>query len=128
MDSEMEMPEYVVSSTEFKTKILSQHEKFKKASLLVKDLPILVAEKSNDLYLQRMENLRDLCDAYRNGDEVMIVKVNSIFVLSLEQKLLLIRGFALISSAIFPLLARSVDDSPAVPALADRDTLPPPSF
>ncbi|CAG5073417.1 Protein of unknown function [Cotesia congregata] len=41
----------------------------------MKELASLVSEKSNDLYIQRMQNIRDLCNAYKNDEEVMIVKV-----------------------------------------------------
>ncbi|CAD6210605.1 GSCOCG00010920001-RA-CDS, partial [Cotesia congregata] len=74
-DTETEIPECIVTSREYKTKVLSQHQKFKNASLLMKELASLVSEKSNDLYIQRMQNIRDLCNAYKNDEEVMIVKV-----------------------------------------------------
>lgn len=76
-DVEATVPECVITSREYKKTALSQHQKFKNASLLIKDLAAVISEKSNDLYLQRMKNLSDLLDAYRNNEEVMIVKINN---------------------------------------------------
>ncbi|XP_044597192.1 myb-like protein D [Cotesia glomerata] len=60
-----------------KKKILSEHEKFKKANEVAKKLPALAAEVGSKSYVNRLKILTDIQEAWQNNEEVEIIRLNS---------------------------------------------------
>lgn len=56
-EEQLEVPESVLSLLTLKKKVLSEHEKYRKANEVVKKLPSLVTEVGTKNYLQRFKVL-----------------------------------------------------------------------
>ena len=54
---------------------LSQHEKFRKASIVTSELASVASEASNVHFDHRIALLKDLIAYWRNGDEVTLMEV-----------------------------------------------------
>lgn len=63
--------------THHKNRILSQHEKFRKASLITTELALVASEASNIHFERRLSSLNDLLKYWKNGKEVAIHEVTS---------------------------------------------------
>ena len=55
---------------------LSQHEKFRKASIVTSELASIASEASNVYFDRRIALLKDLIAYWRNGDEVTLMEVD----------------------------------------------------
>ncbi|CAG4979088.1 unnamed protein product [Colias eurytheme] len=77
-DVQIDIPEAVICSREYKQKVLSENEKYRKANEITKQLPGLVAEVGTKSYLRRMKVLADLVESWQNNEEVKIIKVKDI--------------------------------------------------
>ncbi|CAG5075431.1 Protein of unknown function, partial [Cotesia congregata] len=74
VQEEILIPEPVITSTQYKQKVLSENEKYKKSLEVVKKLPALAAEVGTKLFLKRFEVLVNLVEAWQNNQEVVIIK------------------------------------------------------
>ena len=57
-------------------KKLSQHQKFRKASILTTELASVASEASNMHFERCIDTLRQLLAFWKNGDEVALTKVD----------------------------------------------------
>ncbi|XP_057322570.1 probable serine/threonine-protein kinase DDB_G0283337 [Microplitis mediator] len=76
-DEQIPVPESIISSIEYKKKILSENEKFRKANEIAKKLPSLAAEVGTKLFTSRFKVLVDLLEAWQNNEEVEIIKITN---------------------------------------------------
>ena len=67
-----------------KRRKLSQHEKFRKASVLATELATVVSEASHTRFYWRLELLKDLISSWKSGTEVGIVDFDSGDLIKLE--------------------------------------------
>ena len=59
-----------------KRRRLTQHEKFRKASILTTELAAVVSEASHTHFYRRLELLQELMDHWKSGDEVALADVD----------------------------------------------------
>ena len=58
-----------------KQRTLSQHEKFRKASVLTTELATVVSEASHTHFYRRLDLLKDLISSWKSGQEVGMIQV-----------------------------------------------------
>ena len=60
-----------------KNRKLTQHEKFRKASILTTQLATVVSEASHVHFYRRLDLLKDLIDSWKSGNEVTLADIDS---------------------------------------------------
>ena len=60
-----------------KNRKLTQHEKFRKASMLTTQLATVVSEASHVHFYRRLDLLKELIDSWKSGTEVTLADIDS---------------------------------------------------
>lgn len=77
-DDPIGIPEAIISSRQWKPKVSSEHDKYRKANELTKQIPSLVAEVGTKSYIKRMPVLADPLNNKRSNEVITIMKPKNI--------------------------------------------------